>query len=72
MTETITIDGRSYALADLPAAAREQINNVQVTDQEIARLQMRLAIAQTARAAYARALQDSMAQATPTQGDVTN
>lgn len=53
---TITIDGRSYAVDQLSEAAKTQITNVRITDQEIARLQIRLAIAQTARVAYARAL----------------
>lgn len=52
----ITIDGTEYALADLSANARSQIVNLRVTDQEVARLQTQLAIAQTARAAYAQAL----------------
>ena len=52
----ITIDGNDYALDDLSANARSQIVNLRVTDQEIARLQTQLAIAQTARAAYAQAL----------------
>ena len=55
-TQKIKIDGVDYALADLSAEARGQLMNVQVTDQEIARLQTQLAIAQTARAAYARTL----------------
>jgi hypothetical protein len=45
-----------YDLETLSEAARSQLGNIQVTDQEIARLQQRLAIAQTARQAYARAL----------------
>ena len=53
---TITIDDTQYALDDLNANARSQIVNLRVTDQEIARLQTQLAIAQTARAAYAQAL----------------
>ena len=52
----ITIDGNNYALDDLSAHAQAQIINLRVTDQEIARLQTQLAIAQTARAAYAQAL----------------
>ena len=54
--DTITIDGTQYALDNLTENARAQIVNLRVTDQEIARLQTQLAIAQTARAAYAQAL----------------
>jgi len=54
--QTITIDGQNYNLADLSDAARNQLVNLRVTDQEIARLQQQMAIAQTARVAYANAL----------------
>ena len=60
---TITIDGNVYALDALSANARAQIVNLRVTDQEIARLQTQLAIAQTARATYARALSGEIAPA---------
>lgn len=52
----VTIDGKEYVLDDLTANARTQIVNLRLTEQEIARLRIQLAIAQTARAAYARAL----------------
>lgn len=55
-TDTITINGEPYKVADLSENAKNQIMNLRVTDQEIARLQQQLAIAQTARAAYANAL----------------
>ncbi|WP_322529098.1 DUF6447 family protein [Salinicola sp. LHM] len=54
-TTAITIDGTEYQIADLSENARNQVMNLRVTDQEIARLQQ-LAIAQTAHTAYARAL----------------
>lgn len=53
---TITIDGTDYNVATLSDEAKTQIGNLRVTDQEIQRLNQQLAIAQTARAAYARAL----------------
>ncbi|AUB78979.1 hypothetical protein FPL11_06445 [Spiribacter aquaticus] len=62
MANTVTIDGNEYDLESLNEAAKSQLTNVQVTDQEIARLQQRLAIAQTARQAYARALQAELPQ----------
>lgn len=55
--QTITIDGKEYAVDALSENARNQITNLRVTDQEIVRLKQQLAIAQTARAAYANALQ---------------
>jgi hypothetical protein len=53
---TITIDDTKYTIADLSENARNQIVNLRVVDQEIAHLQQRLAIANTARMAYANAL----------------
>ena len=54
--QTVTIDGSEYNVADLSENARNQVFNLRVTDQEIQRLNQQLAIAQTARTAYARAL----------------
>ena len=56
-TGNITIDGREYDVSSLSENAKSQIANLRVTDQEIQRLKQQLAIAQTARAAYARALE---------------
>jgi len=58
--QVITIDGKDYDVADLSDVARTQITNLRMTDTEIARLNQQLAIAQTARAAYARALGDEL------------
>ncbi|MEQ5801223.1 DUF6447 family protein [Halomonas sp. H10-9-1] len=58
--QTLTIDGTEYNVADLSENARTQVMNLRVTDQEIARLQQQLAIHQTARTAYARALSDEL------------
>ena len=55
-TKTITIDDKEYFLEDLSEAARAQLISLQVTDQEISRLQQQQKIAQTARNAYAQAL----------------
>lgn len=56
----IKIDGYDYDSEQLSAEAQAQLGNVQLTDQEIQRLQIRLAIAQTARNAYAKALQAAL------------
>ncbi|KXS36123.1 DUF6447 family protein [Modicisalibacter tunisiensis] len=58
--QTISIDGADYNLAELSENARNQVVNLRVTDQEIARLQQQLAIAQTARTAYANALKSEL------------
>lgn len=52
----IAIDSVNYELDDLSENAKQQLANVQITDAEIARLQTQLAIANTARLAYASAL----------------
>lgn len=59
-SKTVTIDGREYNLADLSENARNQLLNLRVTDQEIQRLNQQLAIAQTARTAYANALKQEL------------
>lgn len=58
--QTITIDGKEYALEDLSETAKAQVTNLRVTDQEISRLQQQLAITQTARKAYANALKTEL------------
>lgn len=59
-SNTVTIDGREYNLADLSENARNQVLNLRVTDQEVQRLNQQLAIAQTARTAYANALKKEL------------
>ena len=53
---TITIDGKEYNPDDLSDNARAQLASLNMTEQKIAQLQSDLAIAQTARNAYAQAL----------------
>ena len=60
-TQKVTIDGVEYAVDQLSEGARSQIVNLRVCDQEIVHLQQQLAIAQTARAAYANALKNELA-----------
>ena len=62
MTEpkTITINNKEYNLDDLSDNAKAQLGSLQLTDQEIIRLQQQLAIAQTARNAYAKALNEEL------------
>ena len=52
----VTIDGQSYELESLSDNAKTQLRNLQIVDEEIRRLQMRMAIAQTARASYSSSL----------------
>lgn len=57
---TLTIDGKEYRINDLSDEAKQQLANLRVTDQEIERLQIQMAITQTARAAYAKALAEAL------------
>ena len=51
--KTITIDDKEYPLDGLSDAAKRQLMNLRVVDQEIIRLQRQLTIAKTARTVYA-------------------
>lgn len=62
---TIKINNQPYDTDTLPDSAKQQLQMLAVTDAEIQRLQTQLAIAQTARNAYARALADSVKPAVP-------
>lgn len=61
--KTITIDGKEHQLSNLSENARNQVTNLQVTDGEIKRIQAKLAIFQTARMTYAKALKDELDKA---------
>lgn len=52
----ITINGIEYSAADLSDEAKNTLGSLQLVDQKIAQNQQEMAILQTARNAYARAL----------------
>lgn len=56
----VTIDGRQFDLSKLSGEARQQAANIQVVDQELARLKTQMLIYQTARNAFALALQQAL------------
>ena len=56
----ITIDDKEYNTDDFSEGAMNQLGSLQAADAEIARLSVLLAIAQTARNAYARALNEEL------------
>jgi len=56
----ITIDDKEYDLDSLSNEAKSQLQMIQICDQELGRLNAQLAIAQTARAAYSKALQEAL------------
>ena len=52
----VTIDDKEYLISDLSDQAKAELGSMNVVDQKIANLQQEIAIMQTARNAYARAL----------------
>ena len=63
--ETITLNGISYVVADLHEAARSNVQNIQVVEAEILRLQQQMGIAQTARNDYVAALSTAIGAPAP-------
>ena len=63
---TITIDNREYDIDKLSDDARAQLVSLQFCDQELQRLQLQAAAIQTARNAYAKALNEVL---TPAMGE---
>ena len=61
---TIKIDGKDYDTDKLSDEAKAQLVSLQFCDQELARLQAQSAAYQTARMAYAKALQAALPTAT--------
>ena len=56
----ITIDGVEYDVDTFSAEAKAQLISIQVVDRKLADLNTEIAIVQTARAAYAKALAASL------------
>ena len=65
---TIKIDSIEYDIDNLSSEAKAQLVSLQFCDQELQRLQAQVAAYQTARQAYAKALQATLA-AEAMQGD---
>jgi hypothetical protein len=61
----ITINNTEYDTDSLPDAAKQQLEMLALTDAEIRRLQAQLAITQTAKNAYLRALAEAVKPAVP-------
>lgn len=60
----IRIDGTDYDTDTLPEAAKAQLINLQIVDRKIAATRQALAMQQTARNAYAQALQSELTRPT--------
>ena len=56
----VNVNGTEYNIADLSDEAKVQVQNLRAADAEIRRLNMQLALAQTARNAYIQALQAAL------------
>lgn len=52
----VTIDGKEYNITDLSDEAKNQILNIQFVDEQIQQLSNELAIADTARIGYSKAI----------------
>ena len=61
---TVSIDGKNYTLDALSDQAKIQLAGLQSADQKLAQLQQDMAIMQTARMAYARALAEALPKET--------
>lgn len=61
-TQTITLDGASYAVTDLAQSARDTLISLRFVDARLQQLRGELAVSQTAHVAYARALKVALAQ----------
>ena len=57
----IKIDDKDYDTETLSEEAKAQLTGIQFVDQELQRLNAQAAILQTARIAYAKALNDALA-----------
>ncbi len=56
----IKIDGQDYDTEKMNEEARKQLGSLQFADRKIAELQAEIAVMQTARAAYCRALVEQL------------
>lgn len=61
----ITIDDKEYDLDKLSEATKAQLTSMRLADAEIQRLNIQLAIAQTARNAYALAVRKDLESVEP-------
>ena len=57
---TISIDNQDYDLDTLSEEAKAQLTSIQFVDAELQRLNAQVAVYQTARMTYAKALQEAL------------
>ena len=61
----IKIDNKEYELESLSGEAKAQLQSLQFVDAELERLRAQSAVFQTARVAYAKALQQALVEPPP-------
>ncbi len=59
-SEVINVNNKEYKIADLNDQAKAQLISLQACEQEIAKLKVQAAIAETAKMAYSRALVEAV------------
>ena len=69
--QTLTLDGKIYALAELPQVARDTLVSLQFVESRLPKLRGEMAVSQTAHVAYARALKAELDQAPVTVSSST-
>ena len=67
---SITLEGLTYALAELPQLAQEAVKSLQFVEVRLQQLQGELAVSQTAHVAYARALKAELDQTSGTLSSI--
>ena len=68
---SITLEGLTYALAELPQLAQEAVKFLQFVEVRLQQLQGELAVSQTAHVAYARALKAELEQTSGSLSSIT-
>lgn len=58
--DVVRINDKEYRLADLSQEAQAQLTNLRVCEAELQRLKAQIAITETAKAAYGRALEAAL------------
>ena len=61
---TLTLNGKSYPIAELSDTVKAQLQNLQIAEAEIQRLKNQLGLAETARAAFLAVIQAELGKKT--------
>jgi hypothetical protein len=68
---SLTLDGKLYALADLPQVAHDTLVSLQFVEARLRELHDEMAVSQTAHVAYARALKAELDQTSSMLSSIT-